>query len=166
MQIKVLQFYKNSKGFTFLELLVAIGIVLILTSISVSNFQEYRERVYDITAKQVLRDMYTDYNSALVEHGSKERLLQSLGVGGFSLFRTKSGGWLNNNYKQAVFPNITINDQFLIGGLMINPGTPEFFFTGHCKTNRTVSLNTIRGWAFRPDIGVINTSVSMSGFCS
>ena len=161
-----MRLFINQKAFTLLELLVSVSIVFILVSISVANLQEYRERVYDITAKQVLRDMYTDYNSSLVEYGTTEGLLQDLGVGGLVLFKTKSSGWLNDTHKQAVFPNITINDESIIGGVMINPGTPEFFFTGHCKTNRKSGATTVRGWAFRPDIGVINTSVSMSGFCS
>jgi len=53
--------------------------------------------------------MYTEYNASLVDFGSQQGLLQSFGVGGLFLYRTRSNGWLNAIYKQAIFPNITIN---------------------------------------------------------
>ncbi len=48
------QKYKSETGFTLLELLVAVGIIGILASIAIPQFNAYRQRAFDARCKSDL----------------------------------------------------------------------------------------------------------------
>ncbi len=48
---------KDSLGFTLLELLVVIAIVSILSAIAVPQFSAYRQRSFDVRARQDLHNV-------------------------------------------------------------------------------------------------------------
>jgi len=49
----------SSGGFILVELLLTVGIVGVLASIAIPEFQEYRKRAYDIAAMASLHDLTT-----------------------------------------------------------------------------------------------------------
>jgi len=73
---------KKEVGFTLIELLVSIGILSILATIAISQYQKYRVRAFDIAAKSDLKsamfaleayyaenDIYTANYSDLLANG-------------------------------------------------------------------------------------------------
>jgi prepilin-type N-terminal cleavage/methylation domain-containing protein len=50
--------HKNASGFTLIELVIAVAIIGILTSVAVLGYNQYKVRGYDAHSKQALRDMH------------------------------------------------------------------------------------------------------------
>ncbi len=50
--------HKNAKGFTLIELVIAVAIIGILTSVAIPKYNQYKVRGYDAHSKQALRDMH------------------------------------------------------------------------------------------------------------
>ena len=55
--------YKQSQGFTLVELLVTISLVGILSAMSVPIMTEYRARAHDVSAKLQMRDIQLSYET-------------------------------------------------------------------------------------------------------
>ena len=58
------------KGFTLIELLVVIGIIGILALLAVGNFQEYKARAHNATARQDLRNIATAEEAYYVDNSA------------------------------------------------------------------------------------------------
>ena len=50
--------HKSAKGFTLIELVIAVAIIGILTSVAVLGYNQYKVRGYDAHSKQALKDMH------------------------------------------------------------------------------------------------------------
>ncbi|MCC6221297.1 MAG: prepilin-type N-terminal cleavage/methylation domain-containing protein [Deltaproteobacteria bacterium] len=61
---------KSENGFTLIELMVVVGIVGILSSIAVSQLEEYRIRAYNATAQSDLRNAITAQEARYVDTSS------------------------------------------------------------------------------------------------
>ena len=49
--------HKNASGFTLIELVIAVAVIGILTSVAVLGYNQYKVRAYDAHSKQALKDM-------------------------------------------------------------------------------------------------------------
>ena len=55
--------HKSAKGFTLIELVIAVAIIGILTSVAVLGYNQYKVRAYDAHSKQALRDILLQCNA-------------------------------------------------------------------------------------------------------
>ncbi len=61
--------HKNASGFTLIELVIAVAIIGILTSVAVLGYNQYKVRAYDAHSKQALRDILLQCNAFWLDHG-------------------------------------------------------------------------------------------------
>jgi prepilin-type N-terminal cleavage/methylation domain-containing protein len=71
-------FFKSSKGFTLIEILIGIAIIGILSAVAIPQYNKYKIRGYDAHSKQALRDMHTLCNAYWLDNDSSDECELSL----------------------------------------------------------------------------------------
>jgi type IV pilus assembly protein PilA len=61
---------RKEQGFTLIELLVVVAIIGILAAIAIPQFQAYRQRGYDASAKSDLRNASTAEEAYFIDHNT------------------------------------------------------------------------------------------------
>jgi len=64
--------HKSAKGFTLIELVIAVAIIGILTSVAVLGYNQYKVRAYDAHSKQALRDILLQCNAFWLDHDASQ----------------------------------------------------------------------------------------------
>lgn len=88
---------RTSHGFSLIELLITVTILGILSSISVLQYQTYKEKTYDILSKVQVRDAYTSL------HASELRPIQ--GSGNYRVIFNADG-----TYEETGYAGIPVDD--------------------------------------------------------
>jgi prepilin-type N-terminal cleavage/methylation domain-containing protein len=75
-----MRFFKSSKGFTLIEILIGIAIIVILSDVSIPQYNKYKIRGYDAHSKQALRDMHTLCNAYWLDDEMIEKIEKITGI--------------------------------------------------------------------------------------
>ncbi len=64
--------HKSASGFTLIELVIAVAVIGILTSVAVLGYNQYKVRAYDAHSKQALRDILLQCNAFWLDHDASQ----------------------------------------------------------------------------------------------
>lgn len=81
----MLRSLKKQGGFTLIEMLVAMGIISILAAIAIMQYQGYRVKAYDTSAKANLKNALTAVENYFVEQNTYPANYSDLLANGFNL---------------------------------------------------------------------------------
>ncbi len=81
---------KKDLGFTLVEILVVIGIISVLAAIATMQYQKFKIRSFDITAKSDLRNAIPALEAYFAEYNTFPATLASLLASGFNLSKDVS----------------------------------------------------------------------------
>ena len=84
-RVKLLDSLKKQMGFTLIELLVAIAILSILAAIAVTEYRDYKIKVFDSSAKSHIRNALIGIEDYLIQQGSYPANYTDLFTSGFNL---------------------------------------------------------------------------------
>ena len=76
---------KKQKGYTLIELLVAIAIISILAAIAIMQYRGYKIKAYDVSARSNLKNALTAAEDYFIEQGSYPATYNGLFTSGFNL---------------------------------------------------------------------------------
>ncbi|MCH8313084.1 MAG: prepilin-type N-terminal cleavage/methylation domain-containing protein [Nitrospinae bacterium] len=68
---------KNEKGFTLIELLIVIAIIGILAAVAIPQFNQYKVRAYDSSAKADLHNLFLSCKAYWGDNGSTANCLEA-----------------------------------------------------------------------------------------
>ena len=74
---------RNEKGFTLIELMIVVGIIAILAAIAIPQFQSYRTRGYNATARSDVKNAFTAAQAYFSEYQTATITTAKLAIGGF-----------------------------------------------------------------------------------
>jgi type IV pilus assembly protein PilA len=70
---------KTNKGFSLIELMIAVVIIGVLAAIAIPNYQKYQRKSRQAEAKATLAAMFTSEKSYIAEYGRMNSKLQAIG---------------------------------------------------------------------------------------
>lgn len=146
-----------SGGFTLLELLVAIGIMAVLTGMAIFNFNQSRVRARDIQRKNDLKQLQTalelyknDNNSYPVELGFQTALMSASYTK--SVFADpRTGEWVDYAY----VPAVDLKTYYLGSCLENAADGTKATDTAVCNTKFMTDVNTCSCGPTTPKAGVM-----------
>lgn len=108
---------RDEKGFTLIELLIVIAIIGILAAIAIPQFNQYKARAYDSSAKATLHNIYLACKALWIDNGGASVCSSARAVASFGF---------------VVDPNVTLN---------ITNGTEGAFAGNASNVNSAATFN-------------------------